>query len=313
MDYQKLQSYIGLKDDDKRFKYILAQPYMKDVDQFSFDNWKKTFAGVFLHKHAERSKVLLMMGEALETDRVKWGQLTRVNLAKITEYITSKVAANSACTYLSIIKALLNEYWEEGIIPCKSLSGLLTGKRAPSQHIALTEEELKALDEYIPRSPTERHVKNLFMRCLYTGCRCSDAKKLTIENVSNGILSYVSQKTRTEVNQPVHNRLYKYLTESCGDHSATSNRTTIQRICKRLGFNEEVQLFVSGELKRGKKWQFVSMHTARRSFCTILAKKDVPVETIRTLAGHSTTTMTDRYICIDGKKPGANAMAFFRG
>ena len=76
---------------------------------------------------------------------------------------------------------------------------------------------------------------------------------------------------------------------------------------------EEVQLYVGGKLKKGQKWEFVTMHTARRTFCTILAQKDVPVEVIRTLAGHSTTNMTDRYVCIDGKKPGVNAMAFFQG
>lgn len=313
MDLLKLQHYLGLENDDKRFGFLIAQPFMANIMQVPFDDWKDTFIGAFLHKYTDRPQILRMMSDALGVQYVSWKHLTRVNLTTITQYILDRVAPNSACTYLSLIKSLLNDYSEENLIPCRSLTGVLTGKHSPSQHIALTEDEMKALDAYVPRSITERHTKNLFMRCLYTGCRCSDAKELTLENVSNDILSYVSKKTKTEVNQPVHHRLLKYLAEDCGNHGASALRVTIQRICKKLGINQDTQLYVAGELKRGPKYLFISMHSARRSFCTILAQKDVPVETIRTLAGHSTTNMTDRYICIDGKKPGANAMSFFHG
>ena len=183
----------------------------------------------------------------------------------------------------------------------------------PSQHLALTEIDLKALDKYSPKSRTESDVKTIFMRACLTGCRCSDAKAMTRKNISNGVLSYVSQKTQTEVILPVHRLLGKYIGKTYREHATAVVNRTIQRICKQLGMTDEVQLFVGGKLKKGQKWEFVTMHTARRTFCTILAQKDVPVEVIRTLAGHSTTTMTDRYVCIDGKKPGVNAMAFFQG
>lgn len=308
---EDLRKFLGKKCTDKQFASIVANPFMEDMENYSFREWKKSFTAVFLAKNTNRPQVLRMMCEALDKNTIEWADLTRVNLATITTYIKSKVAPNSACTYLNIIKALLNEYSEEGIIPCKSLSGVLNGKKVPSQHIALTEEELNALDNYIPKSKTESDVICVFMRACLTGSRCSDAKRLTKRNISDGVLSYVSQKTKTEVNQPLHKRLGKYLYKPYKEHDTCTTNRTIQRICRRLGMTEEVQLYVGGKLKKGEKWEFVTMHTARRTFCTILAQKDVPVEVIRTLAGHSTSDMTDRYICLDGRKPGANAMAFF--
>lgn len=308
---EDLIKFLGKKCTDKQFASIIANPFMEDMENYSFREWKKSFTAVFLAKNTNRPQVLRMMCEALDRNTIEWADLTKINLATITTYIKSKVAPNSACTYLNIIKALLNEYSEEGIIPCKSLTGVLNGKKVPSQHIALTEEELNALDSYIPKSQTESDVKNLFMKCLLTGGRSSDAKRMTKRNITDGILSYVSQKTKTEVKQPVHNRLEKYLCKPYKEHATSVANRTIQRICKSLGMTEDVQLYIGGKLKTGQKWQFITMHTARRTFCTILAQKDVPVEVIRTLAGHSTSNMTDRYICLDGRKPGANAMAFF--
>ncbi|PTL34640.1 hypothetical protein C7120_09065 [Prevotella sp. oral taxon 376] len=313
MSKEELRLFFGGKCTDKQFASILSNPFMDNIDCYSFGTWIKGFVGAFITKYPTRPQVVRMMCEALHKGTIRWQDLTKVNLATITEYIKANVTPNSACTYLALIKALLNEYSEEGVIPCKSFTSVLNGKKVPSQHIALTENELKALDDYKPKSKTEDSVKTLFMRACLTGGRCSDVRRMTQKNVSDGILSYVSQKTKTEVNQPVHKRLMKYLCKPCQEHCTSVTSRTIQRICKRLGMTEEVQLYVGGKLKKGQKWEFVTMHTARRTFCTILAQKDVPVEVIRTLAGHSTTTMTDRYVCIDGRKPGVNAMAFFQG
>jgi tyrosine type site-specific recombinase len=311
MSKEELRMFFGDKCTDKQFASILSNPFMDNIDCYSFEMWKKGFVGAFITKNPTRPQVVRMMCEALHLSTIKWEDLTKVNLATVTEYIKSVVSPNSSCTYISLIKALLNEYSEEGIIPCKNFSSVLSSKKVPSQHIALTEEELKALDAYRPKSKTELDTKIIFMRACLTGSRSSDAKNLSRKNVSNGILSYVSRKTKTEINQPVHKQLSKYLDKPHKEHLTAVLNRTIQRICKEIGMTEEVQLYVGGKLQKGQKWEFVTMHTARRTFCTILAQKDVPVEVIRTLAGHSTTTMTDRYVCIDGKKPGVNAMTFF--
>lgn len=270
------------------------------------------FETEFSRKHPDRKRIIVYMRDALRVNTVEWDDLTKVNLNTIAEYIRGMVSPNSAVTYLSILKSFLNRYTEEGLIPCKSFHTELTARRVPSQHIALTMEEIIMLDEYEPKTQTERDIKILFMRGCLCGMRMSDAIMLTEDNIRNGVLSYVSQKTKIEVQQPVHTRLLKYIkAQPKKMHQRSVINRTIQRICKDLGIDEEVQLYVKGKLRKGHKYQFVTAHSSRRSYVTCLATNGVPVATISKLAGHSSVTMTDRYICIDTRSPGKEAMDFF--
>lgn len=271
-----------------------------------------TFECEFLKLNPERKQILVYIRASLRVSSVEWADMTKVNLCVIADYIKKRVSPNSAFTYLSIIKSFLTRYSEEGVIPCKSYHKELSARRAPSQHIALTMEEIIKFDNYEPKTKTERDVKILFMRGCLTGMRLSDALLLTEDNIRDGILSYVSIKTKTEVKQPVHARLMKYVTEQPKkQHQRSVVNRTIQNICKNLGMTEEVQLFVNGQLQKGHKYEFITMHSSRRSYVTCLAANGVPVATISKLAGHSSTAMTDRYICFDTRNPGREAMEFF--
>lgn len=272
----------------------------------------QSFETEFLKVNPERKQIIVYIRASLCVNTVEWADMTKVNLSMIADYIKKQVSPNSAYTYLSILKSFLNRYSEEGVIPCKSFHNELSARRAPSQHLALTMEEIVRFDEYEPKTQTERDVKILFMRGCLTGMRLSDALLLTENNIHDGILSYVSQKTKIEVRQPVHARLKKYIkTQPKKQHDRSTLNRTIQSICKKLGMTEEVQLFVNGKLCNGQKYKFISMHSSRRSYVTCLATNGVPVATISKLAGHSSTIMTDRYICLDTRNPGNEAMEFF--
>ena len=271
-----------------------------------------TFEKEFLRLNPERRQVLAYIRASLHVSSVKWADMTKVNLCTIADYIKSQVSPNSAFTYLSIIKSFLNRYSEEGLIPCKSWNKELSARRAPSQHIALTIDEIIKFDEYEPKTKTEYDVKILFMRGCLTGMRLSDAMMLTEDNIRDGVLFYVSQKTMTEVQQPVHNRLMKYVkNQPKKQHLRPVVNRTIQNICKSIGMTEEVQLYVNGKLCKGEKYKFITMHSSRRSYVTCLAANGVPVATISKLAGHSSTGMTYRYVCLNTKSPGREAMEFF--
>lgn len=271
------------------------------------------FENEFLRKNPKRGNVLKLMREAIGKDRVEFEDLTAVNLTRVRDHICESVTGNSACTYLAVIKATLSPFASDGVLPCKNPHDLLKAKHVPSQHIALTEEEVAKLDAYEPWSETEQNVKILFMRGCYTGARSSDCKRFTPDIIRGDHIAYVSQKTKTEVIQPLHHALVKYLYVQPTYIPCPSvlNRT-IQRICEYLGFDEEVTLFVGGKLQKGPKWQFVSSHTARRSFCTNLALRGAPIDVIARLAGHTNSLTTSKhYICIDTKNLGSEALSFF--
>lgn len=272
------------------------------------------FETEFMRKNPKRGNVLRFMREAIGKDRVEFEDLTAVNLTRIRDHVCERVTGNSACTYLAVIKATLSPFAADGIIPCKSPHDKLKAKHVPSQHIALTEEEVAKLDAYVPYNETERCVKILFMRGCYTGARSSDCKLFTPDIIRGDHIAYVSQKTKTEVIQPLHHALVKYLYAQPSYIPCPSVlNSTIQRICEYLGFDEEVTLFVGGKLQKGPKWRFITSHTARRSLVTNLALRGIPLAVVSRIVGHHDVVMTSRYLAIDAKNIGNEAMAFFNG
>lgn len=254
------------------------------------------------------------MREAIGVSEVGWDMLTKVNLIKVAEHVKENVSSNSARTYFAEICSFLHRYDEEGIVPCKHPEDVLKAKKEPSQHVALTEDEIMKWDAYEPEDQRERDIKILFMRGCLTGARHSDCINMSEENIRDGILSYVSVKTHTEVKQPIHRLLPKYLSVSPSkDYPNSTTERVISRICMKLRINDLVSVYVGGVMRRGPKYEFITMHSSRRSYVSCLAVRDVPVSIISKLAGHSSTSMTDRYVCVDVNKLDDTAMSFFNG
>lgn len=257
--------------------------------------------------------LLRFMREAIGVEAIEWDDITTLNLSRIRDYLCEKMASNSARTYLAVIKAFLARYADEGIIPCKNPAKELKAKKEPSQHVALTEEEVLMWDKYEPVNDCERDVKIIFMRGCLTGARSSDCKRLSMDNIRDGALVYVSQKTKTEVKQPVHHLLPKYLQEQPKkEHSQSAINKVISRVCRKLGMTEEISLFVGGKLKKGPKYEFISAHSSRRSFVTNMALRNVAVPVIGMLAGQKNVSTTMRYICVGYNNLEDKALAFFQ-
>lgn len=275
----------------------------------------KSFEKEFLSEHPTKVFILKPMRDALNVAEVKWQDLTTLNLNRVKEHICSHVSPNTACWYLAVIKAFLGKYADEGIVPCKNPAAQLKAKKVPSQHIALTEEEIERFDQYEPKTDCERDAKILFMRGCYTGARSSDCKLFTPDIIHGDHISYVSVKTKTEVVQPLHRKLIKYLVvRPSKPHQSNALNAAIQRICREIGIDDEVQLYVGGKLRKGPKWQFVGLHCSRRSYCSNLALRGTPVEVIAKLAGHRNSILTSStYIVVDTKRLNDVTMAFFNG
>lgn len=258
--------------------------------------------------------LLRYMRDAIGVEVVNWEDLTTLNLSRIKEHLCDIMANNSARTYLAVIKAFLNRYADEGIIPCNNPAKELKAKKEPSQHIALTEEDVLKWDRYVPQSDCERDVKILFMRGCLTGARSSDCKRFTMDNIHDGVLVYVSQKTKTEVRQPVHYLLPKYLQQQPKkEHSQSCINKVIARVCKHLGMTDEVSLFVRGELRKGPRYEFIAAHSSRRSFITNMVLRNVAVPVAGLLAGQKDVNTTMRYICVGTENLDDKALGFFNG
>jgi len=268
---------------------------------------------VFHTKYASKAHLYKHMCNALGK-HVEFSDLTKPNLVKIKDYLSERVSINSVGLYCSTIKACMNLYAEEGVFNCKAFAQVLKHKRAPSMHVYLNEEEIHKIEQYVPTNRCENDVKIKFLIECYTGARLSDVEKMTTQDIKDGYVSYISKKTKVMAKIPVHKNLEQLLEAKT---KATTSRSiycrTIKKICQKCGIDEEVNIFYHGKQMSKPKWKFVGSHTARRSFATNLAVRNVPVQVISKMMGHSgDTKMTEKYILANIEAIDDNAMEFFK-
>lgn len=279
----------------------------------SFEEWKSTFVGAFC-SFKRMPHILRYVADAMGKDIPVWKDFTLPTVKMVVKTIAEKVSANSARTYMAHVVSVLNSYKdvEPGIPRVDYTKAMAAVKRTPTQHVVLTEEEIDRLIDIWTESDTEMDVKRAFIIEALCGARSSDAKGITEDNVQDGWITYVSKKTKTLTSVPLHRKLLPFLRiKPVKDHNRGVVNDIIQRLCRRAGIDTYVEIYKGGRREKAPKWQLVGSHTARRSFATNLALRNIPVATISKFMGHSSVAMTSKYICIDKSAVSDDVMAFF--
>ena len=276
------------------------------------------FEKEFVRRYPKYEFLVRYMQAAIEKEEVNWCDLTATNLTDFVEYLEKTVSPNSASTYCAVVKSFLYMASEEADLPTMKFAKILRVKKVPQQNVALTEEEVRRIDEYYQKllkkdkHEVEKDVLNLFLIECYCGSRGVDVEQMTDENIKDGMISYVSQKTHVLAVIPEHYRIKDlFKNKPSREYSRMTKNRIIKEVCRLCGIDDKVTLFYHGSMVTKKKYQFCAFHTARRSFASILAAKGVPVAEISQYMSHSSLSMTERYIKVDTKKISEEALSFF--
>lgn len=266
----------------------------------------------FSQKYPEDAPRILPSFEAANQCAATWENLTKYRLQSFVNYLAERLAPNSVHQYCTKFKAVLNLYSESVCLP-RDFARVLTPRKQPTTKVWITEEELTRLAQFEPKSDTERLVRDQFLIGCYTGARHSDFIKFDETNIVGDTLSYVSQKTKIHAVVPLSNTARKLLHEK-EDRTITERgfNNCIRRICKKCGINSTVKVFRAGRDCVGEKWEFVSSHTARRSFATNLYLRGVDIYAIARMLGHSSVEQTAQNYIVCGVGTLSNeAMGYF--
>ena len=256
-----------------------------------------------LDKYPKNGIIAEKWSAATDTPFV-WESLTKPNMATFANWLCGNVARSSARQYCAKLKAVIEIYTDEVELP-KDWRKYLTIKDDESQSTYLSESEIKRIIEYKPDTLTEATVLQQFILGCLTGARHSDYSRFTEANIApNGNLVYVSIKTHTRAELPLSpvakNILFAKGTPFAQAYkrevSDTTFNETIRNICKLCDIDQEIQLYRKGEFWRGKKYEAVSTHTSRKSFCTNLYLRCRDLLLVSKLAGHKDCSTTERYI-----------------
>ena len=238
----------------------------------------------------------------LREENIKtWDDLDKWHLSRFATNVKKSMAASSAHTTFAVFKAFIAKFEDEITLP-KDWRKILDAKNELPMKTYLTAEEVEAFGEAYVDSDAERTVRDGFYVSCKTGLRHSDLIKLLPSNFQpregGGYnLNYVSKKTKIHSTIPCSKETkekVEWLHENGKEVSLVYYNQMVRTLAERADIDVEVSVFKAGKELSGPKYKFLSSHSARISFCTVLADRRVPLLDISRMAGHSDPGTTFR-------------------
>lgn len=172
-------------------------------------------------------------------------------------------------------------------------------------NVYLNEAELQQLKDFdFSNVPHLERVRDWFLLLAWTGSRYSDLDKIEKSKIKNGLITYRQKKTNTLVTIPMHpvvnDILQKYNFDMPELISNQKFNDYIKEACKAAKIDnvESITRTVGGRLitETMPKYELVSSHTCRRSFCTNMYLRGLDTMMIRSISGHKTEKSFLKYI-----------------
>ena len=171
----------------------------------------------------------------------------------------------------------------------------------------------------------EKIVRDLFFVGCETGLRFGDFIRLKKENILSDEIHVKPGKTSKSSGKkliiPISNRLQRILREYSNEppgyrqNMTTQFNKTIRSIAERAGIDDEIVNYktISGKqvLSSTKKFEEITSHTCRRTFCTLKFLKGMPAQAIMKFSGHTTERNFLRYLKLDARMTADKYRGYF--
>ena len=221
--------------------------------------------------------------------------------------INLKLAPNTIGKLITNLKVYMRESFEDGLTTNNTFTHRkFKSINSKSDTVYLTTDEIKALQNLdLSKQPRFERVRDMFVIGCYTALRHSDLSKIKPENIENGMIDMIQTKTGKQVIIPMAKDVVDILAKYKNALPGISNQKYneyLYEVCKKCEVLEkEVTIH---EIRGGKKhtivkpkYEFISSHTARRTFCTNEYKAgDLEISEIMALSGHTTEKSFYKYI-----------------
>lgn len=255
-------------------------------------------------KYKKRENMLLSeINEKFYTDYMEFLTNRKRNVKRSNGEIVNTVRQYTNNTIGDAIKV-----FKTMISDVKGLDIKMKDFYAPTDevdHVYLSEEELQKIKDLdLSDKPILDNARDWFLLLSWTGSRYSDADKIDPANINNNMISYRQQKTNKKVVIPVHNVVNEILQKRNNQMPKIpflqDFNPYIRRVCKLAGIDsmESITRTVGGKLitETKPKYELISSHTCRRSFCTNQYKRGLDTLMIRSISGHKTDKSFLKYI-----------------
>jgi integrase len=260
-----------------------------------------------IQQYTATEKHLKAFAQSIGEKDFDFSEINQSFYDKFVSYLQGlKFTQNSVGQNIRILKLMLNEATRQG---CNT-NNYYENFHVYTEEIDtiyLDENELQQLkDTDFSKTPHLDRVRDWFLLLAWTGCRFSDLEKISQTDIKNGFITFRQQKTNNKVIIPLHPVVIEILEKyQYNLPAAISNQRfneSIKEVAKLSNINasETTTKTIGGKLvtEKFEKWQLISSHTGRRSFCTNMYKKGIQTLTIMSISGHKTEKAFLKYIKI---------------
>jgi site-specific recombinase XerD len=222
---------------------------------------------------------------------------------KLLEYLVYEVehAPNSVFSVVKNLKVFFKFLSEERGMKLHPDVAKIKASYISVEKIFLTLEELEQLRKASLRDNLDK-VRDVYLFACYTGLRYSDLENLRpmhlVERKGLKLISIIQKKTGTRVELALNTPALAILEKYQGKYERCLPVIVNQKMnyhLKEVGQLAEIEataeklVFEKGQPKRVevKKWELMTVHTARHTFATLSLMKGMTVEVLQKLMGHN--------------------------
>jgi integrase len=300
---EKYVTQVEVEKDPTFFEFV--DMFLKEYPSRTHGITGLHFAPKTIQQYNALKKHLNEFAQSENRNDFEFSEIDKSFYDRFMDFFKGKsFTANSMGKYIKALKSVLSNATEKGYYRY-SYSQKFVVTRDEVDTIYLNEAELQRLkDTDLSKTPYLDRVRDWFLLLAWTGCRFSDLGKLTKTDIKDGFITFRQQKTNNRVVIPLHpvvtEVLEKYSYNMPAEISNQKFNEYIKEACKISGINsiETTTRTVGGKLvtEKFEKWEQVSSHTGRRSFCTNMYKRGLPTLMIMSISGHKTEKSFLKYI-----------------
>jgi integrase len=220
-------------------------------------------------------------------------------------------APNTIGQLITCLKVFLNSLTESGINTNLAFRQKAFNKpSAPVDLVALTKEELDLLYKAdLSKDLRLERVRDVFVFGCVTGMRFSDIENLKTENIKADTIEFTTLKTKDRLSVPLTPYARFILSKYGGKLPKIIRIQNMNVYLKELGqlcgIDEPVQkvryLGSTRIESKAPKYELMSTHTARRTFCTLALERGTRPEIVMRITGHKDIKTMMKYVRLTDK------------
>ncbi|MFD1874284.1 site-specific integrase [Hymenobacter bucti] len=225
---------------------------------------------------------------------------------RLAEYLLTKRQLRDTAVRknLVILKCFLAWALEQGH-PVRPDFKKISWQRREPDILTLTRGEVHALASLdLSQRNTLDNARALFMLGVYTGLRFSDVAALRPEHIQADRLRLTTQKTRDTLTLPIRPEARPLLARVTAGTLRPLPNQTLNRYLKELAALAGIDTlterthYAGGKrhTQTAPKYEFVTTHTARRTFVTLALEDGLRPELLMKITGHKDLKTFSRYV-----------------